>query len=109
MLRLQGSLEEARDILSRVHGGAPYDAATMLQLADVEEALGLHDEARRHRTQAAVIGDGGSAYVTTTGATVVKAADAGTSGHPVNYPWMAYLRRTPPILTPPDHLVIVER
>jgi hypothetical protein len=79
----------------------------LLYLARWSVAVGDLTAAQRYQIRADVIGHEATALVVVQGDRVVKAREAGGSGHAAGYPWMVYRRDGPTILTPPDHAVVL--
>jgi O-antigen ligase/Tfp pilus assembly protein PilF len=101
--------DRARAIATlRAHLAAyPQEGASAADLAGYLLEAGDVGAAQRAMRQAEFTGFASSALAGARGARIVTAAEAGTSGQPLNYPWMIYLRFGPRVMTPPQFLVIV--
>jgi hypothetical protein len=97
-------------MLKAMLADSPHDIDTLRLLARYSALVGDGAAGQRYVHWIGLLGGAysGWAEFVPTGAQITTAGVALTSDFPPAYPWAVYLRLSPPLLTPPDYLVIVD-
>lgn len=105
-----GQRDAAFEELRRLLDATPDDVLSLRLLARYSADTGDRDEAKRYIEWIDLIGGAysGWAQFEPTGTKISTSRESLTSNFPPAYPWAVFLRLAPPLMTPPDYLVIVD-